>query len=155
MHTIWTLTSGYGLRKQLAHLHTLALEIMLEIAYQLQLLFLRQTAYYHLQNSADGDSALSYQAAVVDVCENTHKESVKSMRSGLSSSMSTTYWQSMRSVMPPCPGMLWPKSLMLNARLKPEAKKPPKGATSEANTAKTSRWKWYCVYGIASTGWRN
>mmetsp|Transcript_65346 Transcript_65346/g.160901 ORF Transcript_65346/g.160901 Transcript_65346/m.160901 type:complete len:205 (-) Transcript_65346:953-1567(-) len=43
-------------------------------------------------------------------------------------------WQSMRSVMPPCPGMRSPKSLILKARLKPDAKKPPKGATSEAKT---------------------
>ena len=36
-------------------------------------------------------------------------------------------WQSKRSMMPPWPGMMSPKSLILNARLKPEAKKPPKG----------------------------
>ena len=45
-------------------------------------------------------------------------------------------WQSMRSVMPPCPGMLSPKSLILNPRLKPLAKNPPKGAISDANRAR-------------------
>jgi len=38
-------------------------------------------------------------------------------------------WQSIRSVIPPWPGIRSPKSLILKARLKPEAKKPPKGAT--------------------------
>ena len=37
--------------------------------------------------------------------------------------------------MPPCPGMECPKSLILKPRLKPLAKKPPKGASSEANMA--------------------
>jgi hypothetical protein len=44
-------------------------------------------------------------------------------------------WQSNRSVTPPWPGMESPKSLILKPRLKPLAKKPPKGAASEANTA--------------------
>ena len=34
-------------------------------------------------------------------------------------------WQSNRSVMPPCPGMVSPKSLSSNALFKPLAKKPP------------------------------
>ena len=62
-----------------------------------------------------------------------------------------TYWQSMRSVMPPCPGILCPKSLMSNARLNPEAKNPPKGATNDAKQERKKRWKWYCVYGMVST----
>jgi len=33
--------------------------------------------------------------------------------------LGSTIWQSMRSVMPPCPGMVSLKSLILNARLKP------------------------------------
>lgn len=49
-----------------------------------------------------------------------------------------TTWQSMRSVMPPWPGMLSPKSLILKPRLKPEAKKPPNGAMSEAKVASTT-----------------
>lgn len=53
-----------------------------------------------------------------------------------------TYWQSIRSVIPPCPGILSPKSLMLKALLKPEAKNPPNGAASEAKDAMTRRWKW-------------
>ena len=36
-------------------------------------------------------------------------------------------------MMPPCPGMMSPKSLILKARLKPEAKNPPKGPMMEAN----------------------
>ncbi len=49
-------------------------------------------------------------------------------------------WQSMRSVMPPCPGIDSPKSLTLNVRLRPEAKKPPNGAMREAKVAKTRMW---------------
>ncbi len=49
-------------------------------------------------------------------------------------------WQSMRSVMPPWPGMLSPKSLILNPRLKPLAKNPPNGAISDANADSTSAW---------------
>ena len=47
-------------------------------------------------------------------------------------------WQSILSVMPPCPGMESPKSLILKPRLKPDAKKPPKGAMMEANMAITT-----------------
>lgn len=57
----------------------------------------------------------------------------------------------MRSVMPPCPGMLWPKSLMSKARLKPEAKNPPKGATSDAKQARKKTWYWYGANGIVVT----
>jgi len=39
--------------------------------------------------------------------------------------------------MPPCPGILSPKSLILKALLRPLAKNPPKGAIREANVAKT------------------
>jgi hypothetical protein len=49
-------------------------------------------------------------------------------------------WQSMRSVMPPWPGMESPKSLILKERLRPEAKKPPKGAMREAKVARLSAW---------------
>ena len=51
-----------------------------------------------------------------------------------------TIWQSMRSVIPPCPGMDEPKSLMLNPRLNPEAKKPPNGAMADANSASATAW---------------
>ncbi len=34
-----------------------------------------------------------------------------------------------------------PKSLILKVRLSPEAKKPPKGAMSEAKEARTMEWK--------------
>ena len=44
--------------------------------------------------------------------------------------------------MPPCPGILCPKSLILKARLSPLAKKPPKGAIREANVARTRIWNW-------------
>mmetsp|Transcript_160 Transcript_160/g.614 ORF Transcript_160/g.614 Transcript_160/m.614 type:complete len:115 (-) Transcript_160:891-1235(-) len=47
-------------------------------------------------------------------------------------------WQSMRSVIPPCPGMVAAKSLILNARLNPEAKKPPNGATALAKVPSAS-----------------
>ena len=47
-------------------------------------------------------------------------------------------WQSMRSVMPPWPGMESPKSFILKPRLKPDAKKPPKGAMIDANIASTT-----------------
>ena len=49
-------------------------------------------------------------------------------------------WQSMRSVMPPWPGIEWPKSLILKVRFSPEAKKPPKGAMSDAKVARASVW---------------
>lgn len=51
-------------------------------------------------------------------------------------------WQSMRSVMPPWPGILSPKSLILKVRFRPEAKKPPNGAMSEANVARARMWNW-------------
>ncbi len=53
-----------------------------------------------------------------------------------------TNWQSIRSVMPPCPGMESEKSFTLKARLNPLAKKPPKGAISEAKMEKTSECSW-------------
>uniref|UniRef100_A0A2M4ANW0 Uncharacterized protein n=1 Tax=Anopheles triannulatus TaxID=58253 RepID=A0A2M4ANW0_9DIPT len=40
-------------------------------------------------------------------------------------------WQSKRSIIPPCPGIISPKSLILNARLKPDAKNPPNGPITE------------------------
>src|SRR5690349_9043415 len=49
-------------------------------------------------------------------------------------------WQSMRSVIPPCPGIESPKSLSLKVRFRPEAKKPPKGAMTEANVAQKKEW---------------
>ena len=55
-------------------------------------------------------------------------------------------WQSMRSVMPPWPGMDSPKSLTLKVRLRPEAKKPPKGAIREAMVGKT--WMCICLGGL-------
>ena len=51
--------------------------------------------------------------------------------------------------MPPWPGMLCPKSLMSKARLKPDAKKPPKGATRDAKVAITRAWNWKGAQGIA------
>lgn len=59
----------------------------------------------------------------------------------------------MRSVMPPWPGIEAPKSLMLKARLKPEAKKPPKGATREAKMAMTMQWSWKGAQGIEEKVW--
>ena len=53
-------------------------------------------------------------------------------------------WQSILSVMPPCPGMESPKSLILKPRLKPDAKKPPKGAMMEANIAITTACSCRC-----------
>ena len=35
-----------------------------------------------------------------------------------------------------------PKSLTLNVRLSPDAKKPPKGAIKEAKVARTKTWNW-------------
>lgn len=46
-------------------------------------------------------------------------------------------WQSMRSVIPPCPGIESPKSLILNALFTPEAKKPPNGAIKPAKNPST------------------
>jgi hypothetical protein len=44
--------------------------------------------------------------------------------------------------------MLSPKSLISNALLKPLAKNPPNGATSEANAAMINEWIWNGAYGI-------
>jgi hypothetical protein len=49
-------------------------------------------------------------------------------------------WQSILSVMPPCPGMVSAKSLILRALLNPEAKKPPKGAMKLANRLNVMQW---------------
>ena len=49
-------------------------------------------------------------------------------------------WQSIRSVIPPCPGMESPKSLMLKVRFRPDAKKPPNGAMREAKVAMAMMW---------------
>mmetsp|Transcript_36055 Transcript_36055/g.64473 ORF Transcript_36055/g.64473 Transcript_36055/m.64473 type:complete len:238 (-) Transcript_36055:462-1175(-) len=51
-------------------------------------------------------------------------------------------WQSILSVIPPCPGMESPKSFTLKARLKPLAKKPPKGPMREAKTASAQACSW-------------
>ena len=51
-----------------------------------------------------------------------------------------TTWQSILSVMPPCPGIECPKSLTFKERFSPEAKKPPKGATREAKAARATAW---------------
>lgn len=51
-----------------------------------------------------------------------------------------TTWQSILSVIPPWPGIEWPKSLTLRDLLSPEAKKPPKGATSDAKAARATAW---------------
>jgi hypothetical protein len=42
--------------------------------------------------------------------------------------------------MPPWPGIESPKSLMWKVRLMPDAKKPPKGAISEAKVARIRMW---------------
>lgn len=49
-------------------------------------------------------------------------------------------WQSNRSVRPPWPGIEFPKSLILNARLNPEAKNPPNGPSVHAKSAITNEW---------------
>mmetsp|Transcript_4674 Transcript_4674/g.12610 ORF Transcript_4674/g.12610 Transcript_4674/m.12610 type:complete len:222 (-) Transcript_4674:667-1332(-) len=51
-------------------------------------------------------------------------------------------WQSIRSVTPPWPGMRSAKSFTPNARFKPEAKKPPNGAITDANSASASACSW-------------
>lgn len=61
-------------------------------------------------------------------------------------------WQSMRSVMPPWPGMESPKSLILKPRLKPEAKKPPKGAMIDANIASTTACSCMCTCCLSHHG---
>lgn len=78
---------------------------------------------------------LADQAAVVDVCEHPHQKSVQRCECITDSKLDKTYWQSILSVIPPWPGMLSPKSLMSNARLNPDAKKPPNGATNDAKKA--------------------
>ena len=45
------------------------------------------------------------------------------------------------SIIPPCPGMMSPKSLILKALLKPEAKKPPKGPMMEAKRDIQKVWR--------------
>jgi len=45
-------------------------------------------------------------------------------------------------VIPPCPGIVVPKSLILNALLNPDAKNPPKGAMMLENNAINHEWSW-------------
>ena len=109
-----------------------------------------QSADDGLKDGADSDVALADEIAVVDVSEDAHEESEmckhlvrkSCMQKLVREGREETYWQSIRSVMPPCPGILCPKSLMLKARLNPDAKNPPNGATNDANVAMTRRWKW-------------
>ena len=51
----------------------------------------------------------------------------------------TRNWQSSRAISPPWPGMNESKSLSLYARLIALAMKPPKGATTDAKAASTTR----------------
>lgn len=51
-------------------------------------------------------------------------------------------WQSIRSVTPPCPGMIESKSLIPYARFIAEAQKPPKGAMTDVKPAMSSAWSW-------------
>lgn len=44
--------------------------------------------------------------------------------------------------MPPCPGIESPKSFTPNARLKPLAKNPPKGAMRDAKRDTATAWSW-------------
>lgn len=44
---------------------------------------------------------------------------------------------------------------MLNARLKPDAKKPPKGATRDAKVARTTACSWNGAHGIDVTDRRS
>ena len=46
-------------------------------------------------------------------------------------------WQSILSVIPPCPGIIFAKSFIFKARLNPEAKNPPKGEIKLANKLNT------------------
>ena len=48
------------------------------------------------------------------------------------------YWQSNRSTMPPWPGMMSPKSLILKALLNPLAKNPPNGPIMELKSESDS-----------------
>ena len=122
-------------------------KVPLQIGNEFQLLSQGQSADDGLKDGADSDVALADEIAVVDVSEDAHEESEmckhlvrkSCMQKLVREGREETYWQSIRSVIPPCPGMLCPKSLMSNARLNPEAKKPPKGATREAKQAKKKR----------------
>ena len=53
---------------------TLALEVPLQVAHELELLRGREAADNELQNRPDGDVVLANEAAVVDVGEDTHEE---------------------------------------------------------------------------------
>lgn len=52
------------------------------------------------------------------------------------------YWQSKRSMIPPCPGIVLAKSLILKALLNPLAKKPPNGPIREAKVDSAILWIW-------------
>ena len=136
---------SFGFR-DISDRNALAVEIVLEIVDELQLLLDREPTDDRLQHRANIDMMFADKAAVVNVDKHAHQKSaskgsfVVRMRSSTHEDLRSTYWQSIRSVMPPCPGMLSPKSLMLKARLNPEAKKPPNGATSEAKHAINKRW---------------
>jgi hypothetical protein len=124
----------------------LAAEIVLEIVDELQLLLDREPTDDRLKHRANSDMMFADKAAVVDVDKHAHQKSASEGSFRCQNIVishekwSSTYWQSIRSVIPPCPGILSPKSLMLKARLKPEAKKPPNGATNDAKHAINKRW---------------
>lgn len=147
----------------LLHPNALSLKEALQVSEQLQLLFCCERGHHSLQNCADGDvlylrtsatqqndqfwAADPNERAVVHIGEHAHHESVSSAGQHQRRQDSSAYWQSIRSVIPPWPGIECPKSLMLNALLKPDAKNPPKGATRDAKVAMTRQWIWKGAYG--------
>ena len=99
----------------------------------------------------------SNETAIIDISEYAHQKSAQAIDVNDLSGKNQrgTYWQSIRSVIPPWPGMECPKSLMSKARLNPEAKNPPKGATRDAKQDMKSRCHWYGAYVIVVTDRRN
>ena len=92
----------------------------------------------HLSRSWDVDEGVD-----VDICKSGHQElAVKSEEKGYALFQSRIFEVLVRnlSMMPPWPGMMSPKSLILNALLNPEAKKPPKGPMMEAKRERKKVW---------------
>ena len=86
---------------------TLAGEVSRQIPNKLNLLFDREPTDDGLENRADSHSVFADQTGVIDVGEYAHQEStLSSAKTQVRGVGYQTYWQSIRSVIPPCPGML-------------------------------------------------
>lgn len=84
---------------------TLVSKVSRQVPDKLDLFLDREPADNGLEDGADCHFVFPDQTAIIDVGEDTHQESATDV-SGAGSVVYQTHWQSIRSVIPPCPGML-------------------------------------------------